>query len=98
VTNGEPLRVRGHAKPISTVRDGLASVDLATGKGARAPWVRSDTCVVPAAGVVGEAVVAWRLACALVEALGGDRLDVMRARGRELRRAQARKPTKGRTK
>lgn len=98
VTNGEPLRVRGYAKPISTVRDGLPSVDLATGKGARAPWVRSDTCVVPAAGVVGEAVVAWRLACALVEALGGDRLDVMRARGRELRRAQARKPTKGRTK
>ena len=98
VTNGEPLRVRGHAKPISTVRGGLASVDLASGRAARAPWVRSDTCVVPAAGVVGEAVVAWRLACALVEALGGDRLDVMRARCRELRRAQARKPTKGRTK
>ena len=98
VTNGEPLRVRGHAKPIATVRGGLPSVDLATGKPARGPWVRSDTCVVPAAGVVGEAVVAWRLACALVEALGGDRVDVMRARARELRRAQTRKPTKGRTK
>jgi chorismate synthase len=77
VTNGEPLRVRGYAKPISTVQRGLRSVDLATGEAARAPWVRSDTCVVPAAGVIGEAVVAWRVACALGELLGGDTLETM---------------------
>ncbi len=88
VTNGEPLRVRGFAKPIATLKRGLRTVDLATGKPARAPWVRSDTCVVPAAGVVGEAVVAWRLACALAELLGGDTLEAMLARHAEIVRAQ----------
>lgn len=89
VTNGMPLVVRGYAKPISTLARGLPSVDLSTGRAARAPWVRSDACVVPAAGVVGEAVVAWRLACALVEKLGGDALAEMLPRWAELRRQQA---------
>lgn len=89
VTNGMPLVVRGYAKPISTLARGLPSVDLSTGRAARAPWVRSDACVVPAAGVVGEAVVAWRLACALVEKLGGDALAEMLPRWAELRRRQA---------
>jgi len=89
VTNGMPLVVRGYAKPISTLARGLPSVDLSTGEAARAPWVRSDACVVPAAGVVGEAVVAWRLACALVEKLGGDALAEMLPRWAELRRQQA---------
>jgi chorismate synthase len=88
VTNGEPLRVRGYAKPISTVQRGLRSVDLATGEPARSPWVRSDTCVVPASGVIGEAVVAWRLACALADVLGGDTLEMMLERHRDLIRRQ----------
>ena len=84
VTNGEPVIVRGFVKPISSQRRRLQSVDLRTGKAARAAWVRSDTCVVPAAGIVAEAAVAWCLAEALTSFLGGDNLDVMLQRGREL--------------
>lgn len=89
VTNGQPLRLRGYAKPISTLREGLRSADLKTGRPGRAPYVRSDVCVAPAAGVVGEAVVAWRLACALVDELGGSQLAQMRARWRALLAAQS---------
>lgn len=70
VTNGEPLVARAYVKPISTQRKGLRSVDLKTGKPRRGSWVRSDTCVVPAAGVVCEAVAAWELADELVRFLG----------------------------
>ncbi len=77
VTNGEPVVVRGFVKPISSQRRQLASVDLRTGRAAKAAWVRSDTCVVPAAGIVAEAAVAWCLAAELTSFLGGDRLDVM---------------------
>ncbi len=77
VTNGEPVVVRGFVKPISSQRRRLASVDLRTGKAGKAAWVRSDTCVVPAAGIVAEAAVAWCLAAELTSFLGGDRLDVM---------------------
>lgn len=94
VTNGQPVRVRGWCKPLPTLRRGLRSVDLVTGRAESAPWVRSDTCVVPAAGVVGEAVVAWRLACALVEALGGSRLDVMRERWRALAPGRGGRPAR----
>ncbi len=80
VTDGQPLVARGHAKPISTLRRGLRSVDLRSGAPARAPYVRSDVCVVPAAGVVGEAVMAWRLACLLVEEMGGAEVNEMRRR------------------
>ncbi|MFH2050973.1 MAG: chorismate synthase [bacterium] len=77
VTNGEPVIVRGFVKPISSQRKRLASVDLRTGKAGRAAWVRSDTCVVPAAGIVAEGLVAWCLADELTSFLGSDRMDVM---------------------
>lgn len=79
VTNGEPLRVRAYVKPISTQRKGLRSVDLKTGKARRGSWVRSDICVVPAAGVVAEAVVAWELADELIRTLGERPLDDLKA-------------------
>ena len=72
VTNGEELRVSAVVKPIPTLLNPLRSVDIATKEEARASVERSDTCVVPAAAVVGEAVVAWVAADALLEKLGGD--------------------------
>jgi len=84
VTNGEPLTVRGFVKPISSQRRRLNSVDVRTGKAAKAAYVRSDTCVVPAAGIIAEAAVAWCLADALTSFLGGDNLDVMLRRSKEL--------------
>lgn len=70
VTNGMPLRLTCRCKPVSTQRDGLRSVDIDTGETAAAEYVRSDVCVVPAAGVVAEAAVAWRLADEMVRSLG----------------------------
>ncbi len=78
-TNGEPLILRAAMKPLSSVRASVETVDLATGQASDAPYVRSDVCAVSDATVVGEAMVAWVLAEALVERLGGDRLDVMLA-------------------
>jgi chorismate synthase len=72
VTTGEPLVVRGAMKPISTLRRRLPSVDLRDGSPADAAVERSDVCAVPAAGVVGEAMVALVLADALLEKFGGD--------------------------
>jgi chorismate synthase len=72
VTTGEPLIVRGAMKPISTLRRRLPSVDLRDGSPADAAVERSDVCAVPAAGVVGEAMVALVLADALLEKFGGD--------------------------
>lgn len=74
VTNGAPLVVRGAAKPISTLIRPLRSTDLATRQPAEAHVERSDVCVVPAAGVVGEAMVALVLADALRIKFGGDSL------------------------
>jgi len=79
VTTGQPLVLRAAMKPLSSVRAPLASVDFDTGEPADPPHVRSDIAAVPAAGVVGEAMVAWVLADALVERFGGDRLDAMQA-------------------
>jgi chorismate synthase len=62
-------------KPIPTLLIPLRSVDLSTGEPQKASVERSDTCVVPAAGVVAEAMVAWVLADALLEKTGGDSLD-----------------------
>ena len=78
VTNGEPVVVHGFMKPISTLLKPLATVDLKTGKPARAHYERSDICVVPAAGVVGEAMVALVLAGALLEKFGSDSLAELR--------------------
>jgi chorismate synthase len=78
VTTGEPLRVRGAMKPISTLRKPLASVDLRDGSSGDAAVERSDVCAVPAAGVVGEAMVALVLADAFVEKFGGDSVGEVR--------------------
>ena len=86
VTNGEPLRVRAHVKPSSSQRKGVPSVDLKTGKPHAASYVRSDTCVVPAAGVVAEAAVAWELAVELVRALGEAPLSELKRRFKDLPR------------
>src|SRR6516225_295596 len=72
VTNGEDLRVTAYMKPISTLMRPLRSVDLATMTESPATIERSDVCAVPAASVVGEAMVAFVLADAVVEKFGGD--------------------------
>jgi len=77
VTNGEEIRVRGHLKPISTLRRALRSVDIDTKQEAKAAFERSDITVVPAAGVIGEAMVALTLAAAMREKFGGDSLGEM---------------------
>ena len=74
MTNGEPLVVRAAVKSISTLRKPLDSIDLATGEKAEAHFERADVCVVPAAGVVGEAMLAIVLASAVLEKFGGDSL------------------------
>jgi chorismate synthase len=75
MSNGEDLRVRGFLKPISTLRRPLESVDLETREPSKAAYERSDVCVVPAAGVIGEAMVAIVLAGAMLEKFGGDSLS-----------------------
>jgi chorismate synthase len=98
VTNGEELRVQAVVKPIPTLVMPLKSIDLRTKEAESASVERSDTCVVPAAGVVGEAMVVLVVADALLEKFGGDsltelrdHLDATRARWREFlaRRAAA---------
>jgi chorismate synthase len=74
ITNGQDILVRGLLKPISTLRKPLESVDLVTREPALAAYERSDVCVVPAAGVIGEAMVALVLAQAFLEKFGGDSL------------------------
>lgn len=78
ITNGENIVVRGYLKPISTLRRPLESVDFETKETVKAAYERSDVCVVPAAGVVGEAMVAFVLARAFLEKFGGDSLDETR--------------------
>jgi len=74
VSNGQEIRVRGYLKPISTLRRPLQSVDFATREPVKAAYERSDVCVVPAAGVAGEAMVALTLARCALEKFGGDSL------------------------
>lgn len=88
ISTGMPIIVRGAMKPISTTLNPLRSVDLATGQPATTRYERSDFCAVPRAAVVAEAMVAFVLADALIEKLGGDSLDEMRARFVHLRRAR----------
>ena len=78
MTNGQDLLVRGLLKPISTLRRPLESVDLETREAAAAAYERSDVAVVPAAGVIGEAMVAIVLAQAFLEKFGGDSLGETR--------------------
>jgi chorismate synthase len=79
VTNGAPLLVRGYMKPIPTMTKGLPTVDIATREETTAKYERSDVCAVPAAAVVGEAVVAWVLADAFLEKFGSDRIGDVEA-------------------
>jgi chorismate synthase len=77
VSNGEDIRVRGYLKPISTLRRPLESVDFATREPVKAAYERSDVCVVPAAGVAGEAMVALTLAACALDKFGGDSMTEM---------------------
>ncbi len=79
ITNGEPVVARVGVKPIPTLAHPLPSVDLASGENIdQSRYERSDVCVVPAAGVVGEAMMAIVLTEAVIEKFGGDSLDEMR--------------------
>lgn len=79
MSNGMPISVRAFVKPLATVAGGLPSVSFATGEPARGHVERSDTTAVPAAAVVGEAMVCLVLADALLEKFGGDSLEQLRA-------------------
>ncbi len=93
VTNGEPIVVRGAVKPISTLARPLPSADLITGEAVdKAHYERSDISVVPAAGVIGEAMVMLTLARFILETLGGDRMDVVIERMAAHRRLMATLP------
>lgn len=72
ISNGQEIRVRGYLKPISTLRRPLQSVDFTSREPVKAAYERSDVCVVPAAGVAGEAMVALTLARSALEKFGGD--------------------------
>jgi len=75
VSNGEDIRVRGYLKPISTLRRPLQSVDFATREPVKAAYERSDVCVVPAAGVAAESMVALTLTRCALEKFGGDSMQ-----------------------
>ena len=78
ISNGQPVVVRGYLKPISTLRKPLETADLVSKETHKAAYERSDYCVVPAAGVVGETMVALELAGAFLEKFGGDSLGETR--------------------
>jgi len=78
ITNGEQIRIRGHLKPLSTLRRALRSVDIDTKEEEAAAFERSDVTAVPAAGVIGESMVALVLAGAMREKFGGDSLGEMK--------------------
>ncbi|MEP7198561.1 MAG: chorismate synthase [Chloroflexota bacterium] len=78
MTNGQPVVLRAAMKPISTTLTPLRSLNMQTGEAATTNYTRSDICAVPAASVVGEAMVAWVLAEAMAEKFGGDSLEEMK--------------------
>ncbi|HOM25124.1 MAG TPA: chorismate synthase, partial [Thermosynergistes sp.] len=80
MTNGEEVVVRVAMKPIPTIKNPLRTVDIETGIATTAHAERSDTCAVPAACVVGEAMVAWTLAVAVLEQFGGDTAEELKSR------------------
>jgi chorismate synthase len=79
ITTGDPVVVRGSMKPLPTLTKPLRSVDIATHEPAQALRERTDSCTVPAAGVVGEAMVAFVLADAYRQKFGGDHIDDVKA-------------------
>jgi chorismate synthase len=78
ITTGEAIVVQAAMKPIATLGSPLASVNIRTKKPVSASVERADVCAVPAAGVIGEAVVAIELACAMIEKFGGDSIREMK--------------------
>jgi chorismate synthase len=92
VTNGEDVVAVAYMKPISTLARGLDSVDLETGEPARSAYERSDVCAIAACGVICEAMLAFVLADAVLEATGGDRVEDVRARLASHRERVARYP------
>jgi chorismate synthase len=78
ITNGQDIVVRGYLKPISTLRRPLLTADMRTKEEVKAAYERSDVCVVPAAGVAGEAMVGFELASAFLEKFGGDSIEETR--------------------
>ncbi len=72
ISNGEEIRIKIHLKPIPTLMNAMRSADVLTKQESRAVVERSDVCVVPAGGVVGEAMLAMVLASAFLEKFGGD--------------------------
>ena len=78
ISNGEDVVVRGYLKPISTLRRPLASVSFETREAVKAAYERSDVCVVPAAGVAAEAMVALTIARLMIDKFGGDSLGEMK--------------------
>jgi chorismate synthase len=78
ISNGEDIVVRGYLKPISTLRRPLESVTYETRETTKAAYERSDVCVVPAAGVAAEAMVAFVLAQLALEKFGGDSATELR--------------------
>jgi len=93
MTNGQPLVVRGWMKPLPTLTKPLQSVDIATHQPAEALRERTDSCTVPAAGVVGEAMVAFVLADAYRDKFGGDHIDDVREALRAYQRRIDWRPT-----
>ncbi|MGM0834933.1 MAG: chorismate synthase [Bacillota bacterium] len=85
MTTGMPIVVRGVMKPIPTLYKPLQSVDIESKEPFQASIERSDSCAVPAASVVAEAVVAWEVASALVEQFGQDRLDLIKENVQRMR-------------
>jgi chorismate synthase len=79
MSNGMPVVVRGTMKPISTLLQGMDSVDLLTGDAQRSDYERSDVCALPAASVVMENVVGFEIAVAFLESFGGSTIEVVRA-------------------
>jgi chorismate synthase len=94
VTNGEDLRITAFMKPISTLMKPLRSVDLATMTESLAAIERSDVCAVPAAAVVGEAMVAIVLADALMEKFGGDSIEELTANWKAFQKRTAERFTR----
>ena len=83
MTNGEDIVMRVYAKPIPTAARRAMTFDLATLEATESPYVRSDTCVIPALAVIAEAVAAWEILSATLEKLGGDHItDTVAARDR----------------
>jgi len=80
ITNGEPIVIRGAVKPIPTLLKPLQSIDLVTKEKKEAVVVRTDVCIVPAAGVIGESMLAWVLADTILQELGGNTWKEVKSR------------------